>query len=91
MKETSLIGLSGYSAAAPLAKVHASSNSVNRSARMWPPGAYRTAFAAWHIRQSSAVVRGYNAASVPIPKFASLYGALVCELRKSKDTSNLLT
>src|SRR6185295_20062804 len=28
--------------------------------------------------------------SVPIPKFASLRGTLVCELRNQRDTSNLL-
>ena len=27
--------------------------------------------------------------SVPIPKFASLCGALACELRNQRDTSNL--
>ena len=32
---------------------------------------------------------GLGMASVPIPKFASLRGTLVCELRNQRDTSNL--
>jgi hypothetical protein len=40
---------------------------------------------------SLALTRIGIIANVPIPKFAPLCCTLVCELRKSKDTGNLLT
>ena len=40
--------------------------------------------------QRRFLVLAERSASVPIPKFASLSGALVCELRNQRDTSNLL-
>jgi len=45
---------------------------------------------ALNAEMDSSTVRAIATASVPIPKFASLCGTLLCELRNRKDTSNVL-